>query len=74
MNPTEVGGLMAVIRRVRDRGVTVVLIEHHMKLVMGVSDRIHVLQHGRTIAEGTPEAIRTDARCIEAYLGSEEHG
>jgi ABC-type branched-subunit amino acid transport system ATPase component len=74
MNPTEVGGLMAVIRRVRDRGVTVVLIEHHMKLVMGVSDKIHVLQHGRTIAEGTPEAIRTDARCIEAYLGSEEHG
>ncbi len=74
MNPTEVGGLMALIRRVRDRGVTVVLIEHHMKLVMGVSDRIHVLQHGRTIAEGTPDAIRSDRRCIEAYLGSEEHG
>lgn len=73
MNPTEVGGLMALIRRVRDRGVTVVLIEHHMKLVMGVSDRIHVLQYGKTIAEGTPDEIRANPKCIEAYLGSEEH-
>ncbi|MSR28154.1 MAG: ABC transporter ATP-binding protein [Phycisphaerales bacterium] len=74
MNPTEVGGLMALIRRVRDRGTTVILIEHHMKLVMGISDRIHVLQYGRTIAEGSPDAIRSNPRCIEAYLGVEENG
>lgn len=74
MNPTEVGGLMELIRRVRDRGITVVLIEHHMKLVMGVSDRVHVLQYGRTIAEGTADEIRGNPKCIEAYLGAEEHG
>jgi len=74
MNPTETVELMDLIRRIRDRGVTVVLIEHHMRVVMGVSDRIVVLNFGRRIAEGTPEQIRCDPQCIEAYLGREELG
>lgn len=74
MNPAEVGELMELIRRVRDRGVTVILIEHHMKLVMGISDRIVVLQYGKMIGEGTPAQIRSNPRCVEAYLGSEGHG
>jgi len=72
MNPSEVTSLMQLIRRVRDRGVTVILIEHHMKLVMGISDRIVVLQYGRKIGEGTPQEIQVDRRCIEAYLGAED--
>lgn len=71
MNPAESADLMALIRRIRDNGVTVVLIEHDMKVVMGISDRVAVLQYGRKIAEGTPEQIRNDPVCIEAYLGTE---
>jgi branched-chain amino acid transport system ATP-binding protein len=71
MNPAESADLMRLIRRIRDRGVTVVLIEHDMKVVMGISDRIVVLQHGKKIAEGTPEEIRTNPVCIAAYLGTE---
>jgi ABC-type branched-subunit amino acid transport system ATPase component len=74
MNPAETTDLMRLIRKVRERGITVVLIEHHMKVVMGISDRIVVLQYGKKIAEGTPEEIRCDERCIEAYLGKEELG
>ncbi|MSR44163.1 MAG: ABC transporter ATP-binding protein [Phycisphaerales bacterium] len=74
MNPAEVVDLMALIRRVRDAGTTVVLIEHHMRLVMGVSDRILVLQYGKQIAEGTPAEIRGNPSCVEAYLGTENHG
>ncbi len=74
MNPSEVVELMELIRRVRDRGVTVILIEHHMKLVMGISDRIVVLQYGKLIGQGTPAEIRADRRCIEAYLGTEGEG
>ena len=74
MNPTETVALMELIRRIRETGVTVLLIEHHMRVVMGVSDRICVLNFGKRIAEGTPEQIRNDPACIEAYLGKEELG
>ena len=69
LNPAEVSDLMAMIQRVRHEGVTVVLVEHDMKLVMSVSDRIVVLDHGRKIAEGRPEEVRTNQRVVEAYLG-----
>ncbi len=70
MNPRETEETMALIRRLRDeRGITIVLIEHDMKVVMNISDIISVLDYGQKIAEGTPLEIRTNPRVIEAYLG-----
>jgi branched-chain amino acid transport system ATP-binding protein len=69
MNSTEVDNLMDLIQRIRNMGITVVLVEHDMKLVMGISDRIVVVNHGKCIAMGTPEEIRRDERVINAYLG-----
>jgi branched-chain amino acid transport system ATP-binding protein len=71
-NPAEKQKLMELIRRVRDQGYTVLLIEHDMKLVMGVTDRIVVLEFGRKIAEGAPAEIRDNPAVIAAYLGVDE--
>jgi branched-chain amino acid transport system ATP-binding protein len=71
-NPAEKQKLMELIRKVRDRGFTVLLIEHDMKLVMGVTDRIVVLEFGRKIAEGKPAEIRDNPAVIAAYLGVDE--
>jgi ABC-type branched-subunit amino acid transport system ATPase component len=71
-NPAEKQRLMELIRAVRDQGITVLLIEHDMRLVMGVTDRIVVLEFGRKIAEGAPAEIRDNPAVIAAYLGVDE--
>ena len=72
MNPLETVELMAFIRRIRDEfNLTILLIEHDMKVVMGICEYIWVLDYGKRIAEGDPEAIQSNPRVIEAYLGEE---
>jgi ABC-type branched-subunit amino acid transport system ATPase component len=69
LNPSEIGELARIIRDIRRAGVTVVVIEHNMGLVMSLCDRVIVLDAGRVIAEGLPEAVAHDAGVVSAYLG-----
>ena len=69
LDAERVKAMLGFIREMRNRGVTTVVVEHHMKTIFGLCDRIVVLDHGMKLAEGLPEAIRTDKEVIAAYLG-----
>ena len=72
LNPSEQNDLITMIREIRSRGITIMVIEHHMKVIMSLSDRIVVLNYGQKIAEGTPQEISSNPLVIEAYLGEAE--
>jgi len=74
MNPQETDELKRLVVRIREEDkLSILLIEHDMKMVMSLSDRVYVMEYGKKIAEGTPREVRANPRVIQAYLGEEEH-
>ena len=73
LNPTELAQAMELIARIRNKGITIIMIEHVMKAIMNVCERIMVLHHGQKIAEGTPQEIATSEKVIKVYLGDKAH-
>ena len=73
LNHTEVAEAMELVNRIREKGITIIMIEHVMKAIMNVCQRIMVLHHGEKIAEGTPREITTSERVIKVYLGEKAH-
>jgi branched-chain amino acid transport system ATP-binding protein len=70
LNPTEIEEALRIIRRIAAQGVTIIVIEHLMKVVLSISNRVVVLHHGQLIAQGTPREITSDRAVVEAYLGA----
>jgi branched-chain amino acid transport system ATP-binding protein len=73
LNPAELAQAMELVARIRDKGITIIMIEHVMKAIMNVCERIIVLHHGEKIAEGTPQEIATSKTVIKVYLGDKAH-